>query len=61
LLEKVEEAVRAKGARELFVYTSLLPKFKKTREFYKRKGFEEVSAVDHPRWEEDMVFLRKRL
>lgn len=61
LLEKVEKAVRAKGARELFVYTSLLPKFKKTKEFYKRKGFEEVSEVDHPRWEKDMVFLRKRL
>ena len=61
LLERVEKAVMAKGARELSVCTSSLPKFKKTREFYKRKGFEEVGEVDHPRWEEDVVFLRKRL
>lgn len=61
LLERVEKAVRDKGARELFVYTSQLPQFKKTREFYKRKGFEEVIEVDHPRWEKGTMFLRKRL
>ncbi|KUO39960.1 MAG: hypothetical protein AVW06_03080 [Hadesarchaea archaeon DG-33-1] len=61
LLEEVEKVVRAKGAKELFVYTSILPKFKKTRDFYKRRGFEEVSKVDHPRWEKNMVFFRKRL
>jgi GNAT superfamily N-acetyltransferase len=61
LLEKVEGAVRAKGAKELFVYTSRLPQFKRAREFYRRKGFEEVNEADHPRWEEDMVFLCKRL
>lgn len=61
LLERVEKAVMSKGARELFVYTSPLPQFKKAGEFYKRKGFEEVSGVDHPRLEDDMLFLRKRL
>ncbi len=61
LLERVEEEVKARGARELYVYTSSLPKFEGTREFYRRRGFEEVCEVDHPRWERDMLFLRKRL
>lgn len=61
LLERVEEEVKARGARELFVYTSSLPKFEQAREFYRRKGFQEVGEVDHPRWERDMLFLRKQL
>jgi GNAT superfamily N-acetyltransferase len=61
LLGKVEMKVKELGAKDLFLYTSMHPQFKKARRFYKKMGYSKTNDVDHPRFEDDMIFLFKKL
>lgn len=62
LTEQVEAQLAEAGERLLLVETSGLPEFAGTREFYRRRGYEEEARIrDFYRAEEDKIIFRKRL
>lgn len=62
LLRRVETEVRQLGGRVLFIETSGLPHYEKTRQFYLRHGFEhEATLRDFYAAGDDMIVFRKAL
>jgi ribosomal protein S18 acetylase RimI-like enzyme len=60
LLRHVEEDIRKRNGRVLFIETSSLPHYELTRKFYLKHGY-EVTAVlrDYYHYGDDMVVFRK--
>jgi ribosomal protein S18 acetylase RimI-like enzyme len=62
LLRHVEEDVRRRGGRVLFIETSSLPHYEPTRRFYLKHGYEVTGVLrDYYADGDDMVVFRKRL
>jgi ribosomal protein S18 acetylase RimI-like enzyme len=62
LLRFVEDDVRAKGARVLFIETSGLPKYESTCRFYRKHGYEQEARLrDYYAAGDDMLVFRKAL
>ena len=62
LLAAVEDDIRGRRGRVLFVETSSLPHYEKTRRFYLKHGYErEATLRDFYADGDDMVVFRKRL
>ncbi len=45
LLDYIEQALTARGERLLLVETSGLPEFERTREFYRKHGYDEEARI----------------
>jgi ribosomal protein S18 acetylase RimI-like enzyme len=62
LLKHAEEDIRARDGRVLFIETSSLPHYDKTRQFYLKHGYEVTGVLrDYYCDGDDMVVFRKRL
>lgn len=62
LMEFTDDDLRAKRARAIMVETSSIPEYKPAREFYVRKGFNEVCRIEDFYAEgNDKVIYRKNL
>jgi GNAT superfamily N-acetyltransferase len=62
LLAAVEEDIRGLGGRVLFIETSSLPHYEKTRRFYARQQYEQEAVLrDYYAAGDDMVVFRKSL
>ncbi len=62
LLRYAEEDIRRRKGRILFIETSSLPHYDKTRRFYLKNGYEVTGALrDYYSDGDDMVVFRKRL
>ncbi len=62
LLRHAEDDARGRGARMLFIETSSLPHYERTRRFYLKLGYEQTAVVrDFYADGDDMVVFRKRL
>jgi len=62
LLKHTEEDIRKHNGRVLFIETSSLPHYDKTRKFYLRQGYEETAVLrDYYTDGDDMVVFRKKL
>ncbi|HYO65245.1 MAG TPA: GNAT family N-acetyltransferase [Archangium sp.] len=62
LMEHVERHLAARGERVLLVETSSLPSFERTREFYRRIGYEQEARIrDFYQAGEDKIVFRKAL
>ncbi len=62
LMRHVENALQASGQRLLLVETSGLPNFDRTREFYRKLGYEEEACIRYfYDAGDDMIVLRKAL
>jgi ribosomal protein S18 acetylase RimI-like enzyme len=62
LLRYVEQTLTARGERVLLVETSGLPSFERTREFYRKCGYEEEARIrDFYKAGDDKIVYRKAL
>lgn len=62
LLHHTEEDIRGRAGRILFIETSSLPQYDKTRRFYLKTGCEVTGVLrDYYQDGDDMVVFRKRL
>jgi ribosomal protein S18 acetylase RimI-like enzyme len=62
LLHAVEEDIKQHKGRVLFIETSALPHYEKTRGFYLKQGYDkEATLRDFYAEGDDMVIFRKRL
>ncbi len=62
LLKYAEEDIRKRNGRILFIETSGLPHYEKTRRFYLKNGYEATGTLrDYYADGDDMVVFRKRL
>ena len=62
LLRHVETELSARGERLLLVETSGLPEFERTREFYRKNGYEEEARIrEFYAAGEDKIVFRKRV
>jgi ribosomal protein S18 acetylase RimI-like enzyme len=62
LLRHAEEEIRRRQGRVLFIETSSLPHYEKTRTFYLKQGYEVTGVLrDYYSDGDDMVVFRKRL
>jgi ribosomal protein S18 acetylase RimI-like enzyme len=62
LLRHVENDIRARNGRLLWIETSSLPTYDPTRRFYSRQGYEQAAVLrDYYLEGDDMVVFRKRL
>src|SRR5262245_49707108 len=62
LLKAVEEDIRSQGGRMLFIETSALPHYERTRQFYLKHGCEKEAVLrDYYAPGDDMVVFRKSL
>lgn len=62
LLKYVEEQIRAKNGRALFIETGGVPSYELTRKFYLKHGYDRVATLpDFYAEGHDMVIFRKRL
>jgi ribosomal protein S18 acetylase RimI-like enzyme len=62
LLRHVEDAIRGKGGRVLFVETSSLPAYELTRKFYLKHDYDQAAVLeDYYADGHHMVVYRKRL
>ena len=62
LLKAVEEDVRRLGGRVLFIETSGLPHYEKTRRFYLKHGYEQEAVLrEYYAAGDDLVVFRKAL
>jgi ribosomal protein S18 acetylase RimI-like enzyme len=62
LLQHVEEDIRRRQGRVLFVETSSLPNYERSRRFYRKHGYAEAARLaDYYSDGDDMVVFRKRL
>jgi len=62
LLKYAEEDIRERKGRILFIETSSLPHYEKTRRFYLKNGYEVTGTLrDYYSDGDDMVVFRKRL
>ncbi len=62
LLQYLEQTLRARGERLLLVETSGLPNFERTREFYRKHGYEEEARIrEFYKAGDDKIIFRKAL
>lgn len=62
LLRHVEDDIRHRSGRLLFIETGSIPPYEKTRQFYRKHGFEQIAQLDDFYADGDsMVVFRKRL
>jgi ribosomal protein S18 acetylase RimI-like enzyme len=62
LLKHAEDEIRKRNGRVLFIETSSLPHYDKTRAFYQKQGYEVTGVLrDYYSDGDDMVVFRKRL
>lgn len=62
LMTHVEHSLAVRGERVLLVETSGLPDFERTREFYRKIGYEEEARIrDFYKAGEDKIIFRKAL
>lgn len=62
MLRYVEKMLAERGDRLLLVETSGLPDFEKTREFYRKNGYEEEARIrDYYKEGDDKIIFRKAL
>ncbi len=62
LLHHAEEDIRSRNGRILFIETSSLPNYEKTRKFYLRQGYVVTGVLqDYYCDGDDMVVFRKKL
>ena len=62
LLQYVEEALTARGERILLVETSGLPNFERTREFYRKHGYNQEARIrEFYKAGDDKIIFRKAL
>ena len=62
MLNHVEHALALQGARVLLVETSGLPTFERTREFYRKNGYDlEARIRDFYKAGDDKIVFRKAL
>jgi ribosomal protein S18 acetylase RimI-like enzyme len=62
LLKACEEDIRAHGGRVLFIETSALPHYERTRQFYLKHGYDKEAVLrDYYAPGDDMVVFRKSL
>ncbi len=62
LLQHTEQDIRSQEGRILFIETSSLPHYDKTRRFYQKNGYEVAGVLqDYYQDGDDMVVFRKRL
>ncbi len=62
LLSAVEDDIRELGGRVLFIETSSLPHYEKTRRFYLKKAYDREAVLrDYYAAGDDMVIFRKLL
>lgn len=62
LLRHAEDEIRQRGGRVLFIETSGLPHYERTRQFYRRQGYEQEAILrDFYSAGDDMIVFRKLL
>jgi ribosomal protein S18 acetylase RimI-like enzyme len=62
LLHAVEDGIRQSKGRVLFIETSSLPQYEKTRRFYLKYGYDQEAVLrEYYAAGDDMVVFRKRL
>ena len=62
LLTHLEDEIRAKGGRVLFIETSSLPHYELTRKFYLKNGYDQEATLrDYYADGDSMVVFRKKL
>ena len=62
MLKYVERALMSRGQRVLLVETSGLPSFERTREFYRKNGYDQEARIrEFYNAGEDKIVFRKAL
>lgn len=62
LLKACEDDIRSRGGRVLFIETSALPHYERTRQFYLKHGYDKEAVLrDYYAQGDDMVVFRKSL
>ncbi len=62
LLQHTEDEIRRLGGRVLFIETSGMPHYNRTREFYGRQGYDQEAVLrDYYARGDDMIVFRKVL
>lgn len=60
LVKRVEEVIREKGGRSIFIETSSLPSYERARNFYEKLGFKIVATIkDYYKVGDNKIIYRK--